>query len=56
LWYVLKGNSEIPLQYDPGEFNGYKWFGYDEVLDMPIEKLDPHLHRFVKKWVLAQNK
>lgn len=51
LWYVLGGNSEIPLQYDPGEFNGYKWFAYQEVLDTPIEKLDPHLHRFTRKWM-----
>ena len=50
LWHVLKGDSNIPLQYDPGEFNGYKWFSPEEILETPIEKLDPHLHRFVKKW------
>lgn len=54
LWYILKGDSTKPLQYDPKEFNGYKWFGYDEILQMPIEKFDPHLHRFVRKWVSSQ--
>ncbi|MBP6942476.1 MAG: NUDIX domain-containing protein [Candidatus Buchananbacteria bacterium] len=51
LWYVLKADSNAPLQYDPGEFNGYKWFSPEEILETPIEKLDPHLHRFVKKWI-----
>lgn len=49
LWYVLRGNANKSLQYDAEEFNGYKWFGFNEILKMPIEKLDPHLHRFVKK-------
>jgi len=51
LWYVLQGDSNTPLQYDSGEFNGYKWFSPEEILEIPIEKLDPHLHRFVKKWM-----
>ena len=25
-------------------------FGYDEVLAMDIERLDPHMHRFMGKW------
>ena len=49
LWYALKADSEIELEYDREEFNGYKWFGYDEILDMDIAKLDPHMHRFVRK-------
>lgn len=52
LWYVLRGDSTQPLHYDPAEFNGYKWFTFGEVLETPVEKLDPHLHRFVKKWQL----
>ncbi|MFA6421943.1 MAG: NUDIX hydrolase [Candidatus Buchananbacteria bacterium] len=56
LWYVLNGNSNLTLRYDAGEFNGYKWFDYDEVLGTPIDKFDPHLHRFVQKWILIQNK
>lgn len=49
LWYVLKADSNKPIVYDPGEFNGYKWFDYDEILNTDIAEFDPHMHRFVKK-------
>jgi len=49
LWYLLNGNASRKLQYDPREFNGYKWLTIEEVLDTDITKLDPHLHRFAKK-------
>lgn len=49
LWYVVRANSETTLSYDPREFNGYKWFSFPELLDTPIDELDPHLHRFTKK-------
>lgn len=51
LWYVVKGNSRESLYYDVREFKGYQWFGYDELLQTPIQTLDPHMHRFVKKWM-----
>lgn len=51
LWYVLKGDVNTPIDYDPREFTGCRWFTYNELLDTPITKLDPHLHRFIKKWV-----
>lgn len=49
LWYVVKGDSNKELTYDPKEFNGYQWLTFQEVLDIPIDKLDPHMHRFVRK-------
>ena len=49
LWYVLKADSAKEIDYDPGEFNGYKWFGYEEILKTDISKLDPQMHRFTKK-------
>lgn len=49
LWYVLKADSTKEIIYDPGEFNGYKWFDYDEILNTDISKFDPHMHRFTKK-------
>jgi len=49
LWYLLTSDSEKPIKYDPGEFNGYKWFTYDEVLGTDLSKLDPHMHRFMEK-------
>lgn len=49
LWYVVAGNSEQDLDYDRNEFNSYRWFSFDEVLNLDLNTLDPHLHRFVKK-------
>jgi 8-oxo-dGTP pyrophosphatase MutT (NUDIX family) len=53
LWYVFKydSNSEINDKSDEfvKEFNGYHWLNFDEILSTPISKLDPGMHRFVKK-------
>lgn len=48
-WYVLKADSTKEIFYDPGEFNGYQWFDYEEILKTDISKFDPHMHRFAKK-------
>lgn len=50
LWYVLKVDSTKEIVYDAGEFNGYKWFEYGEILDISISEVDPHMHRFVRKF------
>ena len=49
LWYVLKADSTKEINYDPGEFNGYKWFDYKEILNTDISNFDPHMHRFTNK-------
>lgn len=49
LWYVLNGDSGIDLDFDRSEMNGYKWYTFSEVLNTDINKLDPHMHRFVNK-------
>ena len=46
LWYVLKGYPEHELSYDTDEFHQIHWFGTDEI---PFEKSDPHLKRFIEK-------
>ncbi|MFQ3307527.1 MAG: 8-oxo-dGTP diphosphatase [Candidatus Midichloriaceae bacterium] len=46
LWYVIKGSEEQEYQYDQEEFAGIKWFGLDEI---PYEKSDPHMERFIRK-------
>lgn len=46
LWYLLKWNPDDPLIYDKDEFNQIQWFEIDEI---PFEKSDPHLRRFIKK-------
>jgi len=45
IWYALKGDMKISLNFDTGEFNGVKWFHKDK---LPKES-DPHLGRFVEK-------
>ena len=46
LWYVLKGDSDAAYAFDQQEFKDICWFGFD---DIPYEKSDPHLKRFVEK-------
>ncbi|MFC3193497.1 NUDIX domain-containing protein [Marinicella sediminis] len=45
IWYALKGNRKLPIEYDTSEFNGVKWFHKDSL----PEQTDPHLGRFVEK-------
>ena len=46
LWYVLTWNPDDPVTYDKEEFNHIQWYGIDEI---PFEKSDPHLKRFIQK-------
>jgi len=46
LWYVLKGDSHATYQFDEEEFNKVRWFRLD---DIPYEKSDPHMRRFIEK-------
>jgi 8-oxo-dGTP diphosphatase len=46
LWYVLKGNHKSDYCFDKTEFNGIRWFDFD---DIPYPRTDPHMHRFLKK-------
>jgi 8-oxo-dGTP pyrophosphatase MutT (NUDIX family) len=46
LWYVLSGDSSRATWFDAAEFNGVAWFGFDEV---PFERSDPHMRRFMNK-------
>lgn len=46
LWYVLKGDSAILLNYDREEFNGVCWFGLEEI---PYDRSDLHMKRFIEK-------
>ena len=48
-WYVVRADSKMEITYDPAEFNGYKWFGYDELVATDASTLAPHLHRFAAK-------
>jgi 8-oxo-dGTP diphosphatase len=46
LWYVLKGDSAASYQFDLDEFETICWFNINEI---PYEKSDPHMARFIKK-------
>ena len=46
LWYVVHADRRQLLTYDRSEFNAVRWFPLDEV---PLERADPHLGRFVAK-------
>jgi len=46
LWYVLKGDQNVPYFFDPDEFNSIRWFDFN---NLPYERSDPHMRRFVKK-------
>ena len=52
LWYLLKGDPSQVLDYDPNEFHQIRWFRIDEI---PFEKSDPQMKRFIKK-MLGQSK
>lgn len=54
-WYVIEGDSTTDLTYDPGEMNDYKWLTPEEILATNIQKLDPHMHRFVRKLQFSKN-
>ncbi|MEU5216613.1 NUDIX domain-containing protein [Streptomyces sp. NPDC020807] len=49
LWYVLDADARSVTWYDEGEFASVRWLTVDQVLDEPIEGLDPHMHRFTRK-------
>lgn len=46
LWYVLKGNRNRSLKFDTNEFHQIQWFQPNEI---PYERTDPHMRRFVDK-------
>lgn len=48
LWYVLKWNPDEPMTYDKDEFHQIRWF---EINEIPFERSDPHLRRFIEKMI-----
>jgi 8-oxo-dGTP pyrophosphatase MutT (NUDIX family) len=53
LWYVMEGDADVSLQGDHGEFAGWRWWTFDEVLAADPAVLDPHLPRFTRKLAKA---
>jgi 8-oxo-dGTP diphosphatase len=46
LWYLIRGDSSRAIEFDRGEFHDVRWFGFSEI---PFERTDPHMRRFVEK-------
>lgn len=46
LWYILRGNQDHVYNFDKREFHQIRWF---PIQDIPWEKSDPHLQRFIQK-------
>lgn len=50
LWHVIYVEREDRrLRPDAREFDGVRWLTLDELLAEPIERFDPHMHRFARK-------
>jgi hypothetical protein len=46
LWYVVKTDRKQSIRFDKGEFAQIRWFKVSEV---PLQRSDPHMGRFLKK-------
>jgi 8-oxo-dGTP diphosphatase len=46
LWYVVQAERDQAVAFDSSEFNAVRWFEY---ADVPLERSDPHLGRFMRK-------
>lgn len=46
LWYPVPRSRDEAITIDASEFNGVRWFHFDEV---PLERSDPHLGHFIAK-------
>lgn len=53
LWYVLRGDHRKSYAYDACEFKEIRWFDFDQI---PLDKADPHLSRFLEKLKLISNR
>ncbi|MFI6875360.1 NUDIX domain-containing protein [Streptomyces sp. NPDC050400] len=49
LWYLLRASRDSVTSYDQGEFDGIRWLTETQILDEPLESMDPHMHRFTRK-------
>lgn len=51
LWFLL--TADAVTGYDEREFAGIRWLSPGEVSAEPVERLDPHMHRFTAKLIDA---
>ena len=46
LWYVLRGDRSVQLDFDDSEFHEARWFHKN---DVPLDRSDKHMSRFLQK-------
>lgn len=49
LWFVLAADKDVVTWFDEAEFSELRWFTSPALRAEPIERLDPHMHRFMRK-------
>ncbi|WP_018348562.1 NUDIX domain-containing protein [Longispora albida] len=49
LWHIVHASRAAVTYYDPDEFTAMRWLSPGQILDTPITRLDPCMHRFVRK-------
>lgn len=52
-WHILNADSSQPLAFDRREFPAVHWMPPQQILDIPADRLDPHMHRFTRKYLTA---
>ena len=50
LWYPVPWRRTAPVACDESEFREARWFAFPEI---PWNRTDPHLRRFMEKWRAA---
>jgi 8-oxo-dGTP pyrophosphatase MutT (NUDIX family) len=50
-WHIVKAEQAQVVSFDRAEFAGIQWMSPRQILDTPISRLDPHMHRFVRKYL-----
>lgn len=51
LWFPVQCSVQENLRPDMSEFRAVRWFSFAELIEMEVHHLDPHLHRFLRKWL-----
>ncbi len=54
LWFIIEGDSRARLDYDSREIRDYRWLSPKQILATDISDLDPHMHRFVQKFMRSK--
>ena len=52
LWYLVFVNRHVPISSGTSEFYAVNWFMVD---DIPFERAEAHLHRFIAKFETIYN-